>query len=254
MLCSAGVSLELKGAAIENHGYVNVNDIGMSADNDDSLLCRTNNRDCCSGIGQNALNGQWYYPNGTRVQAGSGDLSALFVTNRSPGVVRLYRNNGSVIPPERGRFYCRVPNMAGIVKTVYVNICKSVNCIQTSYIELAIMVQVLLFFLVEVGAVTITRFPYAPWTSGGTGSLVCSATTSLPPNVFSPNFEWFFGPNNGSLPSDVTFPLTTNSGNIYTSTLQFSSLIQRQHQGQYTCRLGGNERLANSDRIYVKGI
>ena len=89
-------------------------------------------------------------------------------------------------------------------------------------------------------------------TAGETYSLTCSATITpnpLPSDVPSPNFEWFFGPTNSSLPSGVTL-MAANSGNTYTSTLQFSPLSQ-SHAGMYTCRLGGNQRLAASATITV---
>ena len=73
-------------------------------------------------------------------------------------------------------------------------------------------------------------------------------------NVPSPSFEWFFGPNNASLPSGVTLMPTVvssnSTANTYTSTLQFSPLNQSL-AGIYTCRLGGNARLAADTRIFV---
>ena len=90
-------------------------------------------------------------------------------------------------------------------------------------------------------------------------SLVCSATLypnrnpPLPdPNIPSPTFEWFFGPNgNALLPSGLTpTPTVLNSG-TYTSTLQFSPLSQ-SHAGNYTCQLGAGS-LANSIMFTVDG-
>ena len=112
------------------------------------------------------------------------------------------------------------------------------------------MVQVLLF-LVDIGAVIISSSGSS--TAGETYSLTCSVTISpnpLPANVPSPTFEWFFGPDTSSLPSGVTPPVTTITGNIYTSTLQFSPLSQ-SHDGMYTCRLGGNPRLAATETVTV---
>ena len=94
--------------------------------------------------------------------------------------------------------------------------------------------------------------------SGAAGenySLTCSATHSgpLPGDAPPPTFEWFFGPNgNASLPSGVT-PMPTNldNDNIYTSTLQFSSLTQC-HTGNYSCRLGAGS-LVNSTLVSVNG-
>ena len=85
-------------------------------------------------------------------------------------------------------------------------------------------------------------------------NLECSVEITpnpLPQNVPSPTIDWFFGPNNASLPSGVT-PVATvmGSGNTYSSTLQFSPL-QQSHTGMYTCRLGSNARLAVSAMITV---
>ena len=94
-------------------------------------------------------------------------------------------------------------------------------------------------------------------TAGEIYSLMCSATlnsdsTPLPSDVPSPTFEWSFGPNNSSLPSGVSQPMTTGNGNTYTSTLQFSPLSQF-HAGMYTCRLGVG-RLANNATVAVNGM
>ena len=67
-----------------------------------------------------------------------------------------------------------------------------------------------------------------------------------------PTIDWFFGPNNASLPSGVTLIATVmDSGNTYSSTLQFSPL-QQSHAGMYKCRLGSNARLAVSTMITSK--
>ena len=85
-------------------------------------------------------------------------------------------------------------------------------------------------------------------------TLKCSAyIRTLPENVPLPTFEWFFGPDNSSqLPSGVIVSNMMNSSNTYTSTLEFSTLSE-SHSGLYTCRLGGNERLAANTNITVKG-
>ena len=87
-------------------------------------------------------------------------------------------------------------------------------------------------------------------------TLDCSADITpnpLPPNVSTPYFEWFFGPDNSSLiPSGVNVSSVIISGNTYTSTLLFYPL-QLSHTGIYTCRLGGNNKLVNSTNIHVNG-
>ena len=95
-------------------------------------------------------------------------------------------------------------------------------------------------------------------TAGETYSLTCSATLhhrnpSLPdPNIPSPTFEWFYGPNgNAPLPSGLIPPTTVLSSSTYTSTLQFSPLSQ-SHTGNYACRLGAGS-LMNNDIFTVTG-
>ena len=95
-------------------------------------------------------------------------------------------------------------------------------------------------------------------TAGETYSLNCSTTlssdsTSFPSDVPSPTFEWFFGPNNSSIPFGLTpMPTIFNNVDTYTSTLQFSPLSE-SHAGMYTCRLGPG-RLANHAMVTVNGM
>ena len=86
-------------------------------------------------------------------------------------------------------------------------------------------------------------------------TLQCSVSIRgpLPQGVPFPTFEWFFGPNNASLSSGVTVSNVSNKSNTYTSILQFSSL-SLNHSGMYTCRLGGNQRLAANLNITINGI
>ena len=96
-------------------------------------------------------------------------------------------------------------------------------------------------------------------TAGEAYSLTCSATLNpsrnppLPdPDIPSPTFEWFFGPNGDALlPSGLTPATTTLNNGVYTSTLQFSPLSP-SHAGNYTCRLGAAS-LVNSAVVIVNG-
>ena len=95
---------------------------------------------------------------------------------------------------------------------------------------------------------------------GESYSLTCTAIlvdpVPLPSNVPPPTFEWFFGLNSSvSLPSGVipiaTVTASSNDSITYTSTLEFSPLIQ-SHAGMYTCRLGAGS-LMNSTIVTVNG-
>ena len=88
-----------------------------------------------------------------------------------------------------------------------------------------------------------TISPHIEGIAGTNTQLQCFITIDLPDDVSPPTFEWFFGPNNDSLPSGVADPVMINSSNNYTSTLRFSPLLP-SHEGMYTCQLKGNERIA----------
>ena len=114
-----GVSLSLRGAAIANDSYIDVDDIGGG--NEDALLCQTNKIDCCHG--NNAAISNWYFPSGFRVESIGYYIdmghTSYFTRNRGNSVVRLLRSGA---PTERGRFHCVVPNANDEMQTIYVNI------------------------------------------------------------------------------------------------------------------------------------
>ena len=116
---------------------MDVDNIGLSTNTAvDGLLCHSTSPTCCSGGASGDLAGHWYFPNDMAVGSLTDNVNAgrmvFFARNRgnNPGVVRLYHSGG--IPSERGRFYCRAPNMANEIQTVYVNICKSMNYVHTN--------------------------------------------------------------------------------------------------------------------------
>ena len=124
----AGVYLSIGETPIANDGYVNSYDM---IQNDLSLICHTNKMNCCRVVPQ----GDWYYPNGTTVDT----YTANSAQKRIPEFFSRYRSLRRVDlntrgtdglrtflgPPERGRFYCKVPDANNVNRTVYVNICES---------------------------------------------------------------------------------------------------------------------------------
>ena len=84
-------------------------------------------------------------------------------------------------------------------------------------------------------------------------TLTCSADIVLRSDSPHPTFEWFFGPTNTTVHNSSNMSTVTNSTrNTYTSTLHFVQL-QESHAGLYTCRLGGNQRLATATTITFNG-
>ena len=112
-----GVQLSLRGVAIANNSYVDVDDIG-EGDNA-GLLCHTNKTNCCGQRPNRA--GEWYFPNeDMKVEIlALSPANNFFYRNRGQRVVRLNRRGS---PSERGLFRCEVPNANNVNQTIYVNI------------------------------------------------------------------------------------------------------------------------------------
>ena len=112
--------LTLQGNNVTNDSYVYVEDIGHGED--DALLCNTDNISCCRG---NIPAGEWYFPDQTPVKMRkfANKTSSYFYRDRGRQVVRLHHINK---PPERGRFYCVVPDSSGEDQIIYVHIGKCI--------------------------------------------------------------------------------------------------------------------------------
>lgn len=116
-LFAGGVRLSLNGELIANHSYVDVDNIG---EDDNALLCHTNNSECCSSYYPGQIRaGEWYYPDGTYVGI-EAFYENEFYRNRGSQVVRLNHRQGDFT--QRGLFRCELPDSTWIQRTVYVNI------------------------------------------------------------------------------------------------------------------------------------
>ena len=82
-------------------------DIG---ENDDALLCKTNQIDEMSPIGN------WFFPNETRVP--SEGVSWDFYRNRGQMVVRLHRRRGG----KEGIYRCEIPDAMNVIQTIYIGV------------------------------------------------------------------------------------------------------------------------------------
>ena len=92
-------------------------DIG---EGDDALLCITNYTACCqrpytSEMGPQAL-GNWFYPNGTRVQSSS--IQWDFHRTRDRMVVSLHRRRGGA----EGIYHCQIPDTMNVNQTIYIGV------------------------------------------------------------------------------------------------------------------------------------
>ena len=81
-------------------------DIG---ENDTALLCMTNLTACC----QSPDEGNWFFPNGTRVENFSD-----FYRTKGEMVVHLNRRRGGA----EGIYRCEIPDSMNVTQTIYIGV------------------------------------------------------------------------------------------------------------------------------------
>ena len=112
-----GIRFILNGTTYQNNSIVFLEDIG---EGDDALLCVTDLTACCrppftGSIGQRAI-GNWFFPNGSRVESSGNQLD--FHRTRGQSVVRLQRRRGGV----EGIYHCVVPDAMNVIQTIYIGV------------------------------------------------------------------------------------------------------------------------------------
>ena len=81
---------------------VTISEVG---ENSDAFFCFSSTNSCCRKIGDNAVMGNWYYPNNTRV--GSRGTGSIY-RNRGPKTILLHRVDGTEV---FGLFRCELPDI-----------------------------------------------------------------------------------------------------------------------------------------------
>ena len=100
-LVPPGIYFSLQNEMYPNNSLVNLTDIGNVHT---ALICHTSVTTCC-----NQNDSIWRYPNRTEVQ--NRKAGGVFVRNRAPGIVRLFRNDESMVPIEMvpiGIYSCEI--------------------------------------------------------------------------------------------------------------------------------------------------
>lgn len=115
---------------IPNNTFVDVADIGGKNSDKEGLFCHTDRFE--HGRILELSSADWHFPNGSRVwnyrdfDAAYGSVPTnTFQKNTAYGLIRLL-TAGS--PPERGQFYCVIPDATGTIQTLYVNIGMHTTC------------------------------------------------------------------------------------------------------------------------------
>ena len=86
----------------------------------DALMCSTNLTACCRPpyTGEKgSSNGNWYFPNGSRIPS-SGNLNTTFHRTRGHMVVLLNRKRGG----EDGIYCCEIPDSVNVTQTIYIGV------------------------------------------------------------------------------------------------------------------------------------
>ena len=93
--------VKFMGDVLINHSYVNLSLVGTSENN--SVSCHTDVDTCCHAS-QGPDRGDWFFPNGTRLDF-SYNGGDIFQARKAQKVVLLRRNNGNV----SGIYHCNIP-------------------------------------------------------------------------------------------------------------------------------------------------
>ena len=118
--CQPAPYVTFKGNTIPNHGYVNLGLVGDDPSGSNNVLqCHTDLNTCCRNM-DGSHRGDWYFPNGTRLQFNSPGL--VFYENREAQRVDLRRRNNANSPV--GIYRCGIPTSAdpSVRATVYVGL------------------------------------------------------------------------------------------------------------------------------------
>lgn len=103
-----------------NNSIVNIEEIGEGSS---SLLCLTDNIQCCFPYELRMFNityPHWYFPNGSEIAFRKSGIYESFYRNRGPSVVRLHRRHNATVP--NGVFHCTMPDINRTNQTLYIGV------------------------------------------------------------------------------------------------------------------------------------
>ena len=138
------VSMQFRNEIVPNNSYVLFSRIQQYLEG--RLYCNTISPDCC-----NDTAGDWYLPNGERILGGYeySNTTNKFIRSRD----RIFHNIGLYRffnPPERGRFWCELPDTNGTNCTLFVNIVNDIPAIISQPISQAVIKEENVTFSVNV--------------------------------------------------------------------------------------------------------
>lgn len=113
-----GINVTIRGANVDNDGYIAIDLL----DSQERVRCMTSNRYCCEA--ETGILGNWSFPNGSLISNRNKlGYPPFFARSRNNNVVQLFRvDNDSIVPSQRGRFCCEVPDDQNVTQRYYINI------------------------------------------------------------------------------------------------------------------------------------
>ena len=101
-----GAFVRFLGVDVSNHSYVDLTAVGAARDGSDSVQCHTDLSTCCS-VPQGTDRGDWYFPNGNRLNF-NGDDGDIYEFRGAQQVDLRRRINGDA----SGIYHCTVETNA----------------------------------------------------------------------------------------------------------------------------------------------
>ena len=113
LLPCEGVRFSLYGTTYQNNSLVSLENIGEGGN---ALLCVTDLTACCRPPYASGQVGNWFFPNGTRVQ--SSGINWDFHRTRGQSVVFLHRRRGGVT----GIYSCVIRDAMNVTQIIYIGV------------------------------------------------------------------------------------------------------------------------------------
>ena len=109
--------VSFNGTNLTNHSYV---DLSLVNENNRKVTCHTNDDACCSGA-QGPNRGDWYFPNGTRLNFSTCTDCKIYEVRDAQRVELRRRSNGNT----SGVYRCETPTNTAEKGYVYVGLYRS---------------------------------------------------------------------------------------------------------------------------------
>ena len=129
------VGIFLRGYLYGNNSIVNVTEIGEGSK---SLLCITNNTNCCQRMSMLVgAQGNWFFPgSNSAVPPADSRGQSGFYKNRGLSKVRLHRRDGITMSSPNGLFKCTIPDSNNQTLKIFIGVYTMGNGeISVDYIE-----------------------------------------------------------------------------------------------------------------------